>query len=140
MFGAKLSWCQIVRCQFVRVPNCPFLLSWCQIVRFYYLGAKLSVLLSRCQIVRCQIVQCQIVRCQIVLPPKKRTALFQTHNWEKGKFFQHVRVFAPECRWQCLEVLPFLKTFHPHQVKWHLGVQGHGVQPISHSLPLTIRY
>ena len=29
MFGAKLSWCQIVRCQIVLVPNCP--------------GAKLSV-------------------------------------------------------------------------------------------------
>ena len=57
MFGAKLSWCQIVRCQIVLVPNCPgaklsaliflvpnfpFLLSRCQIVRFYYLGAKLS--------------------------------------------------------------------------------------------------
>ena len=38
--GAKLSWCQIVRCQ---------------IVRFYYVGAKLS--------------WCQIVRCQIVLVP-----------------------------------------------------------------------
>merc|ERR1712163_59655 len=49
--GAKLSWCQIVL-----VPNCPLLLSWCQIVRFYYLGAKLSPLLSLCQIVRCQIV------------------------------------------------------------------------------------
>ena len=56
MFGAKLSWCQIVRCQIVLVPNCPLLLSWCQIVRFYYLGAKLSPLLSRCQIVQCQIV------------------------------------------------------------------------------------
>ena len=54
--GAKLSWCQIVR-----VPNCPLLLSWCQIVRFYYLVAKLSVLLSWCQIVWCQIVWCQIV-------------------------------------------------------------------------------
>ena len=38
--SAKLSWCQIVRCQ---------------IVRFYYVGAKLS--------------GCQIVRCQIVLVP-----------------------------------------------------------------------
>merc|ERR1711963_350395 len=44
------------------VPNCPGAkLSWCQIVRFYYLGAKLSPLLSCCQIVRCQIVRCQIV-------------------------------------------------------------------------------
>ena len=33
MFGAKLSWCQIVRCQIVLVPNCPFFNSWCQIVR-----------------------------------------------------------------------------------------------------------
>ena len=40
MFGAKLSWCQIVRCQ---------------IVHFYYVGAKLS--------------WCQIVVCQIVLVP-----------------------------------------------------------------------
>ena len=32
MFGAKLSWCQIVRCQIVLVPNCP--------------GAKLSILLN----------------------------------------------------------------------------------------------
>ena len=38
--GAKLSWCQIVRCQ---------------IVRFYYVGAKLS--------------GCQIVQCHIVLVP-----------------------------------------------------------------------
>ena len=52
MFGAKLSWCQIVRCQIVLVPNCPgaklsafiilvpncpLLLSWCQIVRFIIL-------------------------------------------------------------------------------------------------------
>merc|ERR1712240_761468 len=44
------------------VPNCPGAkLSWCQIVHFYYLGAKLSPLLSWCQIVRCQIVRCQIV-------------------------------------------------------------------------------
>ena len=40
-FSLFLSWCQIVRCQIVLVPNCP--------------GAKLS--------------WCQIVRCQIVLPP-----------------------------------------------------------------------
>ena len=34
MFGAKLSWCQIVRCQIVLVPNCPAAkLAWCQIVR-----------------------------------------------------------------------------------------------------------
>ena len=25
MFGDKLSWCQIVPCQIVLVPNCPFL-------------------------------------------------------------------------------------------------------------------
>ena len=52
MFGAKLSWCQIVRCQIVLVPNCPgaklstfiilvpncpLLLSWCQIARFIIL-------------------------------------------------------------------------------------------------------
>ena len=37
MFGAKLSWCQIVPCQIVLDQD-----SWCQIVRFRYLGAKLS--------------------------------------------------------------------------------------------------
>ena len=43
MFGAKLSWCQIVWCQIVLVPNCPSAkLSGCQIALFYYLGAKLS--------------------------------------------------------------------------------------------------
>ena len=74
------------------MPNCPFYnvgakLSGCQIVRFNYVGGKLSVLLSWCQIVRlhswCQIVRlpswcqngpfllpwCQIVQGQIVLPP-----------------------------------------------------------------------
>merc|ERR1712223_885979 len=64
MFGAKLSWCQIVRCQIVLVPKCPLLLSWCQIVLFYYLGAKLSALLSWCQIVRCQIVRINGVSSQ----------------------------------------------------------------------------
>ena len=47
MFGAKLSWCQIVRCQIVLVPNCPgaklsafiILVPNCLL---YYLGAKLS--------------------------------------------------------------------------------------------------
>ena len=61
-------WCQIVLVPYCPVPNCPgAILSGCQIVRFYYLGAKLSDLLSWCQIVRCQIVRCQIVRCEIVL-------------------------------------------------------------------------
>ena len=78
------------------VPNCPGAklsgaklsdakLSGCQIVRFLTLGAKLS---------GAKLSGCQIVRCQIVLPPKERTALFQTHNREKGKFFQHTPVFA----------------------------------------------
>merc|ERR1712011_43023 len=71
-FHFFLSWCQIVRCQIVLVPNCPGAkLSWCQIVRFYYLGAKLSPLLSWYQIVRCQ-----IVRCQIVLQSKSCTIFF----------------------------------------------------------------
>ena len=58
MFGAKLSWCQIVRCQIVLVPNCPgaklstfiilvpncpLLLSWCQIVPFIILVPNCSV-------------------------------------------------------------------------------------------------
>jgi len=71
-FSLFLSWCQIVRCQIVLVPNCSGAkLSWCQIVRFYYLGDKLSPLLSWCQIVRCQ-----IVRCQIVLQSKSGTIFF----------------------------------------------------------------
>ena len=69
--GAKLSWCQIVL-----VPNCPLLLSWCHIVCFYYLGAKLSALLSWCQIVRCQ-----IVRCQIVLQSDNLVILFTISFW-----------------------------------------------------------
>ena len=67
MFGAKLSWCQIVRCQIVLVPNCP--------------GAKLStfiILVPNCPLLLswCQIVRCQIVRCQIVLQSKSGTIFF----------------------------------------------------------------
>ena len=69
--GAKLSWCQIVR-----VPNCPFLLSWCQIVRFSYLGAKLSVLLSWCQIVWCQIVLQSMKLCRKCVKYSGRTLLW----------------------------------------------------------------
>ena len=43
MFGAKLSWCRIVWCQIILVPNCLFFLT---------LGAKLSILLCWCLIVR----------------------------------------------------------------------------------------
>ena len=61
MFGAKLSWCQIVRCQIVLVPNspgaklstfiilvpnCPLLLSWCQIVPFI-------ILMPNCPVPNC---------------------------------------------------------------------------------------
>ena len=47
MFGAKLSWCQIARCQIVLVPNClGAKLSAFIILEpkfpLYYLGAKLS--------------------------------------------------------------------------------------------------
>ena len=66
MFGAKLSWCQIVRCQIVLVPNC--------------LGAKLSTFiilvpncpgakLSGAKLSGAKLSWCQIVRCQIVLVP-----------------------------------------------------------------------
>ena len=42
MFGAKLFWCQIVRCQIVLVSNCPGVkLSECQIVHFYYLKSSI---------------------------------------------------------------------------------------------------
>ena len=61
-------WCQIVLVPNCPLPNCPGAkLSGCQIVRFYYLGAKLSDLLSWCQIVRCQIVlqSSSILRLQI---------------------------------------------------------------------------
>ena len=65
MFGAKLSWCQIVRCQIVLVPNCPgaklsvfiilvpncpLLLFWCQIVRFI-------ILVPNCPVPNSQICQ-----------------------------------------------------------------------------------
>ena len=73
MFGAKLSWCQIVRCQIVLVPNCPgaklsvfiilvancpLLLSWCQIVRFI-------ILVPNCPVPNCPtILKIQISECK----------------------------------------------------------------------------
>ena len=50
-----------------------------QIVRFYYLGAKLSTLLSWCQIVRCLIVRCQIVLQSLLL--RLRTNLNQKDSF-----------------------------------------------------------
>ena len=65
MFGAKLSWCQIVRCQIVLVPNCPgaklstfiilvpncpLLSSWCQIVRFI-------ILVPNCPVPNCPTIR-----------------------------------------------------------------------------------
>ena len=65
MFGAKLSWCQIVRCQIVLVPNCPgaklstfiilvpncpLLLSWCQIVPFI-------ILVPNCPVPNCPTIK-----------------------------------------------------------------------------------
>ena len=50
MFGAKLSWCQIVRCQIVLVPNCP--------------GAKLSVfiiLVPNCPMPNCPVPNCPTI-------------------------------------------------------------------------------
>ena len=50
MFGAKLSWCQIVRCQIVLVPNCP--------------GAKLSVfiiLVPNCPMANCPVPNCPTI-------------------------------------------------------------------------------
>ena len=64
--GAKLSWCQIVRCQ---------------IVRFYYVGAKLS--------------WCQIVRCQIVLVPNCPGAKLSGAKLSGAKLSYHpLRAFA----------------------------------------------
>ena len=69
MFGAKLSWCQIVRCQIVLVPNCPgaklstfiilvpncpLLLSWCQIVRFI-------ILVPNCPVLNCPVPNCPTI-------------------------------------------------------------------------------
>ena len=71
MFGAKLSWCQIVRCQIVLVPNCPgaklstfiilvpncpLLLSWCQIVRFI-------ILVPNCPVPNCPVPNCPVPNC-----------------------------------------------------------------------------
>ena len=61
MFGAKLSWCQIVL-----VPNCP----GAKLSTFIILVPNCPLLLSWCQIVWCQILQCQILWCQIVLQSK----------------------------------------------------------------------
>ena len=68
---AKLSWCQTVSCQIVRVPNClGAKLSGCQIVRVpHCLGAKLPwyqiVWVPNCpgaKLSGCQLSWCQIVR------------------------------------------------------------------------------
>ena len=51
MFGAKLSWCLIVRCQIVLVPNCP--------------GAKLSgVKLSGAKLSYHPVFDCQVFSIQ----------------------------------------------------------------------------
>ena len=70
MFGAKLSWCQIVRCQIVLVPNCLgaklstfiilvpnclLLLSWCQIVRFI-------ILVPNCPVPNCLVPNCPTIQ------------------------------------------------------------------------------
>ena len=61
--GAKLSGCQMVRCQIfyflILVPNCPFA----------FLVPNYPFLLSCRQIVRAILSGSQIIRCQIVLPP-----------------------------------------------------------------------
>ena len=74
MFGAKLSWCQIVRCQIVLVPNCPgaklstfiilvpncpLLLSWCQIVRFI-------ILVPNCPVPNCPVPNCPVPNCPTI--------------------------------------------------------------------------
>ena len=79
MFGAKLSWCQIVRCQIVLVPNCP--------------GAKLStfiILVPNCLLL---LFWCQIVRFIILLPncPTIRLGRFWNSNCRK----LHLRI------WKC---------------------------------------
>ena len=84
MFGAKLSWCQIVRCQIVLVPNCPgaklstfiilvpncpLLLSWCQIVRFI-------ILVPNCPVPNCPVLNCPVPNCPtitITTPKRKFT-------------------------------------------------------------------
>ena len=80
MFGAKLSWCQIVRCQIVRVPNCPvpncpgaklstfiilvpnypLLLSWCQIVRFI-------ISVPNCPVPNCPVPNCPVLNCPTIV-------------------------------------------------------------------------
>ena len=75
MFGAKLSWCQIVRCQIVLVPNCPgaklstfiilvpncpLLLSWCQIVCFI-------ILVPNCPVPNCPVLNCPVPNCPTIL-------------------------------------------------------------------------
>ena len=74
MFGAKLSWCQIVRCQIVLVPNCPgaklstfiilvpncpLLLSWCQIVPFI-------ILVPNCPVPNCPVPNCPVPNCPTI--------------------------------------------------------------------------
>ena len=55
--GAKLSWCQIVRCQIVRFYYVGAKLSWCQIVRVPNCPAQI-VLVPNCPVPNCQVPNC----------------------------------------------------------------------------------
>ena len=94
MFGAKLSWCQIVRCQIVLVPNCPgaklstfiilvpncpLLLSWCQIVRFI-------ILVPNCPVPNCPTIRTTSVTLEtiyvILLFERRHMNVISQKSWQ----------------------------------------------------------
>ena len=99
MFGAKLSWCQIVRCQIVLVPNCPgaklstfiilvpncpLLLSWCQIVRFI-------ILVPNCPVPNCPVPNCPVPNCPTIPVSDKQ--------WSFG------RLWPSDTDDQCIQII-----------------------------------
>ena len=88
MFGAKLSWCQIVRCQIVLVPNCPgaklstfiilvpncpLLLSWCQIVPFI-------ILVPNCPVPNCPTIS-YCATCRVITQASATNIIFGVNQW-----------------------------------------------------------
>ena len=97
MFGAKLSWCQIVRCQIVLVPNCPgaklstfiilvpnclLLLSWCQIVPFI-------ILVPNCPVPNCPVPNCPTIKIRYHIFPE-----IQRGSEGQFDYFQSIHRFS----------------------------------------------
>ena len=106
MFGAKLSWCQIVRCQIVLVPNCPgaklstfiilvpncpLLLSWCQIVCFI-------ILVPNCPVPNCPVPNCPVPNCPTIPVSDKQWSFGRL--WHSDTDDQCIQIIEVPCA-QC---------------------------------------